>query len=322
MNNHDTITELKPSAISNNRTSAMLKSALGVHIQEYLKDDSIVEIMLDPNGHIWCERLGTGLFDTGNSLSQDSAMRVIKLIASATDQVCNEEKPSLQASLPETGERFQAGIPPISYAPFFAIRKKALKVFTISDYVDSKIISQEQASKIKDAVISRKNLLIVGGTSSGKTTLLNAVLNEMAKTKHRIITIEDTPELQCTAKSYVPLYVKYPLYTMQDAVKDTMRLNPERIVVGEIRDGSALDLLKAWNTGHGGGIATVHADSAIKGLSRLKSLLGEATANPDIELIADTIDMVIFIMRTNEGIKVKEIIEVNGLDERGKYIIS
>ena len=103
MNNHDTITQLKPSTISNNRTSSMLRAAFGVHIQEYLKDDSIVEIMLDPNGHIWCERLGTGLFDTGNCLSKDSALRVIKLIASATDQVCNEEKPSLQASLPETG---------------------------------------------------------------------------------------------------------------------------------------------------------------------------------------------------------------------------
>ena len=277
--------------------------------------------MLNPDGKIWFERVGEGMVYSGVDLSPENALRVIMLAASSVEKFCTEAHPSLAAVLPKGGERFQAVIPPASEQPFFVIRKKALQIFTLDDYVEKGTMSLAQCQVLKKAVIDRHNILVVGGTGTGKTTFANALLQEMSKTNHRILTIEDTKELQCSAENYVSLFVKEPEYTIKMAVKDALRLRPDRIIVGEVRDGSALDLLKAWNTGHNGGIATVHANSASEGLSRIEQLIGEAAANIPYQLIADAINIVVHIIRTPEGRKIEKIAKVQGLGSNGKYIL-
>jgi type IV secretion system protein VirB11 len=202
-------------------------------------------------------------------------------------------------------------LPPVTSTPVFTIRKKALMVFTLDDYVKDGIISESQKEKTIETVQQKKNILIVGGTGSGKTTLANAVLNEVSKTLDRCIIIEDTLELQCTAPDTVFLRSRDHI-SMNDLLKATMRLRPDRIMVGEVRGPEALTLLKAWNTGHPGGTATVHANSAVGGLTRLEQLIQEAIPTPQQILIAEAVNIVVFIERFQHGRRIKEIVEVLG----------
>ena len=168
---------------------------------------------------------------------------------------------------------------PVVSSPAFAIRKRPEVVFTLDEYVAGGMMTEAQAAIIRAAAVARQNMLIVGGTGSGKTTLANAILAEPAFAEDRVVLIEDTAELQCSAADQIQMLTKRtePQVTMTDLVRDTLRLRPDRIIIGEVRDGSALDLLKAWNTGHPGGLATIHANSAAEGLTRLEDLIGEVT---------------------------------------------
>jgi Flp pilus assembly CpaF family ATPase len=175
---------------------------------------------------------------------------------------------------------------------------------------------------IRAAAEARENLRIVGGTGSGKTTLANAILAEPAFAGDRVVLIEDTAELQCSAADQIQMLTKRtePAVTMTDLMRDTLRLRPDRIVIGEVRDGSALDLLKAWNTGHPGGLATLHANSAAEGLSRLEDLIGEVTQRIPHRAIGQAIDLVIHIACTPGGRRVSEIMRVTGWEEGG-YVL-
>ena len=143
-------------------------------------------------------------------------------------------------------------MPPVALQPSFAIRVPAARVFRLEDYVGGTTMSEAAACALRRAVKSRQNILVVGGTGSGKTTLTNALLAEIANEDHRILILEDTRELQCAAKDCVSLRTQASV-SMRDLVRSTLRLRPDRIVVGEVRGGEALDLLKAWSTGHPGG---------------------------------------------------------------------
>ena len=158
-------------------------------------------------------------------------------------------------------------------APAFAIRKPAVAVFNLDDYVEAGIMLPEQAVLLRQAVEQRRNVLVAGGTSSGKTTLVNALLAEVAKTSDRVILIEDTRELQCQAQNLVALRTKDSVASLSDLVRSSLRLRPDRIPIGEVRGSEALDLLKAWGTGHPGGIGTIHAGSALGALRRLEQLI-------------------------------------------------
>ena len=300
------------------RIFAMLKTALGPRVGELLTDDSVVELMLNADGKLWSDHLSEGRKFTGHLIGNENAARIIKLVASAIDAECNERNPIISAELPGTGSRFQGMIPPIVPAPIFTIRKKAILVFTLEDYVCQGIMTAAQMMWIKEAVKSKKNVLVVGGTGSGKTTLVNAILSEIAKTGDRIVIIEDTLELQCTAPDTVFLRSKEGVATMNELLKATMRLRPDRIVVGEVRGPEALSLLKAWNTGHPGGAATVHANSARGGLTRMEQLIQEAVVTVPKELIAEAINIVVYIERHGFGRRIKEIVEVTGV-EGNKY---
>lgn len=291
----------------------MLATALGPDIAQYIKDPKVVELMLNPDSRLWIDRLGVGRQDTGAKISPEDAERIIGIVAASAGAECNHLTPILSAEMPGSGFRFQGLIPPVVQAPVFTIRKKATLIYTLTDYVKQGIMTKTQMQTIKKAVTDKNNILVVGGTGTGKTTLVNAILAEIAKTGDRLVIIEDTLELQCEAEDTVFLRSRDGIANMVDLLKATMRLRPDRIVVGEVRGSEALALLKAWNTGHPGGAATVHANSAIAGLTRIEQLIQEATVGVSKHLIAEAINIIIYIERTAKGRRINEICRVTGI---------
>ncbi len=319
------------SSVSNaqaqDRRRAMLRTAMGPVIAAALADPAVIEVMVNPDGSLRLDRLGEGRIDTGKRLEPAEVERIIRLVASHVRVEVHAGNPVVSAELPPrddgiSGERFEGLLPPVSTAPCFAIRKPAAKVYTLDDYVADRIVMPVQADALRKAVRDRRNLLIAGGTSSGKTTLANALLAEVAGLDERVILIEDTRELQCAAPDCVALRTRPGAVSLADLVRSTLRLRPDRIIVGEVRGAEALDMLKAWNTGHPGGIATVHANSARSALYRLEQLVQETVVTVPRRLIAEAIDLVVFIQGRGIGRRVETIAEVTGLDADGDYAVT
>jgi type IV secretion system protein TrbB len=299
----------------------MLRTALGPAIAGYLDDPAIGEVMLNPDGKLWIDRLAGGLEDTGLCVSPEDGERIVRLVAHHVGVEVHGGAPRVSAELPESGERFEGLIPPVVTAPCFAIRRPAVAVFTLADYVNTGIMTADAAALLRDAVAGHKNILVVGGTSTGKTTLVNALLAEVAKTTDRVVLIEDTRELQCAAPNLVALRTKDGAASLSDLVRSALRLRPDRIPVGEVRGAEALDLLKAWGTGHPGGIGTLHAGSAIGALRRLEQLIQEAVVTVPRALIAETIDVIAVLAGRGTNRRLAELATVNGLDPSGNYIL-
>lgn len=304
-------------AASQMRTSEMLATAFGEKIGTALKDPDVIEIMVNPNGRLWIEAHGKGRRDTGVDLSPNEVERVIRLVASHIGREANTDTPIISAELPISGERFEGVLPPVTSAPCFSIRKPAGRVIRLDEYISGGLMSPHTANALRQAVTERANILIVGGAGSGKTTLANAILAEIAETGDRVILLEDTRELQCAADDTVAMRTQPGSVTLSDLVRSTLRLRPDRIIVGEVRGPEALDMLKAWNTGHPGGVATLHANSAEAGLYRLEQLIGEATFVIPNTLIAETIDRVVFIRRTDGVRRVETVLKVTGSTVNG-----
>jgi type IV secretion system protein VirB11 len=303
------------------RGARMLRTALGPAIAAYLEDPAIVEVMLNPDGRLWVDRLKEGLVATDDILIPADGERIVRLVAHHVGAEVHAGAPRVSAELPETGERFEGLLPPVVAAATFAIRKPAVAVFTLSDYVAAGIMTQEQAEVLRLAVEKRKNILVAGGTSTGKTTLTNALLAEVAKTSDRVVLIEDTRELQCAAPNLVALRTKDGVASLSDLVKSSLRLRPDRIPIGEVRGAEALDLLKAWGTGHPGGIGTIHANTAIGALRRLEQLVQEAVITVPRALIAETIDIIAVLSGRGAARRLVEIALVDGLDPAtGDYL--
>lgn len=294
------------------RSDDALRRALGPEILDALNDNKVVEIMLNPAGDLWTDSHGGGMQCIGR-VDPVRAMSIVATVAAMLGSTITQDNPILECELPLDGSRFEALIPPVVPAPTFALRKKAKLIFSLADYVESRVMTDLQADLLKSAVAQRKNILISGGTGTGKTTLANAVLNEISTISpdHRIVIIEDVLELQCSVKNTVFLRTS-PSIDQVSLLRATMRLRPDRIVVGEVRDKSALALLKAWNTGHPGGIGTVHANSAGAALVRVGQLIQEAGVPPAPDLISEAINLVVSIRRTASGRIVDEVVEVIG----------
>ena len=299
------------------RRIRMLRTAMGPEIAAALEDPEVVEVLLNPDASLWLDRLGSGRAPTGVTIPPAVAERIIRLVAAHVRAEVHAGAPILSAELPETGERFLGVLPPVVRAPSFAIRKRALHIITLARYVADGILTEELAVFLRNAVRERKNILIAGGTSTGKTTLANALLDEIAATGDRVIVLEDTVELQCSAHDHVPLRTRAGVVTMTELVRSTLRLRPDRIVVGEVRGAEALDLLKAWGTGHPGGIATVHAGSAAGALLRLEQLILEVAVTPPRALIAEAVNVIVYIAGRGRARRVQEIACVVGFDSRG-----
>ena len=324
------------------RLEVKLKRELGDSILSLLADDRTEDILLNPDSSLWIKRMGEGFLKFGQ-MPPAQAASALGTIAAWRGTVLNHEHPILETELPIDGSRFEGIVPPVVRHPIFAIRLRPRKVFTLGDYEADRIITKKDdplnrlrrrddfaesvralshADIIRAATAARKNILVVGSTGSGKTTLVNAILDALAEiTPHdRVISIEDTTELQCAVKNYLDLRAVGKV-TMLDCLRACMRLKPTRIVVGEVRGAEAHTLLKAWNTGHPGGAATIHANDAISGLIRLESLVAEATSAPQQTLIAEAVDLVIFVDEEPDlkaGRKVREVLLVTGYRD-GRY---
>lgn len=297
----------------------MLRTALGPQIAAWLDDASIAEVMLNPDGRLWLDRLAGGLEDTGERMSAADGERIVRLVAHHVGAEVHPGSPRVSAELPETGERFEGLLPPVVAAPTFAIRRPAVAVFTLGAYVDAGILTAADSETLREAVAARRNVLVAGGTSTGKTTLVNALLAEVAKTSDRVVLIEDTRELQCAAPNLVALRTKDGVCSLSDLVRSSLRLRPDRIPIGEVRGAEALDLLKAWGTGHPGGIGTIHAGSALGALRRLEQLIQEAVVTVPRALIAETIDIVAVLAGRGSERRLAELARVEGLTPNGDY---
>ncbi|MES1997320.1 MAG: P-type conjugative transfer ATPase TrbB [Pseudomonadota bacterium] len=312
-------------SVSAERRRAMLRTAMGPAIAAALADPRVIEIMVNPDGALRVDILGEGRVDTDVKLDAPQIERIIRLVASHVRSEVHGDKPIVSAELPPlgsgAGERFEGILPPVSTAPCFSIRKPAARIYTLMDYVTDGIMSAEAARLLSLAVVDRRNILVAGGTSSGKTTLANALLAEMAHLDERVILIEDTRELQSPARDTVALRTRAGAVTMGDLVRSTLRLRPDRIIVGEVRGAEALDMLKAWNTGHPGGIATVHANSATSALYRVEQLIQEAVVTVPRRLIAEAIDMIVFIAGRGTARRIETIVRVAGLDPQADYVV-
>ncbi|MGO9443265.1 MAG: P-type conjugative transfer ATPase TrbB [Thiobacillaceae bacterium] len=292
-----------------------LRRQLGDEVLGYLEDPSIVEIMLNPDGKLWVDVLGRGM-ERRDTMDPVRGQMVMDTVAAMLGTVVTAASPILEGELPLDGSRFEGLMPPVVERPVFTIRKKALLIFTLEDYVTQGIMTSGQAEALMAAIHQRQNILIAGGTGTGKTTLANALLHAIGQISpdHRLVIIEDTRELQCAAPNVIFLRTSDGV-DMIRLLRATMRMRPDRIVVGEVRGAEALALLKAWNTGHPGGIGTVHANDAQAALIRVGQLIQEANVPANPELIAETVNVVVSIKRTATGRTVDQISRVAGYRE-------
>lgn len=316
-----TETEEATTSTLKERARKKLERDLGPLLLTALNDPHTVELMLNADGRLWQERLGEPMTCIG-TLRTAQAEAIIKTVAGYHGKEVTRGKPILEGELPLDGSRFAGQLPPVVPAPTFAIRKRAIALYTLDHYVETGALTTARCRAVKDAVAAHRNILVTGGTGSGKTTLVNAIINEMVQhdPAERVFIIEDTGEIQCAAQNFVQYHTSLDV-SMTALLKATLRMRPDRILVGEVRGSEALDLLDAWNTGHEGGAATLHANSAAAGLARLKSLVTRHESAPDaIEaLISEVVHMVVHVARTPEGRLVQEVLEVRGYED-GHYI--
>jgi type IV secretion system protein VirB11 len=324
------------------RLEAKLKRELGETVLQLLVARDTEDIVLNPDSSLWAKRMSKD-FERVGAMAPAQAASVLNTIAAWTGTVMNHDRPVLETELPLDGSRFEGIVSPVVRNPVFAIRLRPQRIFTLADYESSGILTgkddaqnrtgarmsfakavrgADHADVIRAAIGARKNILVVGATGSGKTTLVNAILDELSRIApdDRVISIEDTTELQCSVSNYVDLRAVGEL-SMLDCLRACMRLKPTRIVVGEVRGAEAHTMLKAWNTGHPGGAATVHANDALSGLIRMESLVAEATSAPQQTLIAEAIDLVVFVDQEpglQAGRKVREVMVVSGYRD-GRY---
>ena len=287
----------------------LLKATLGNELYTLLNDPDVIEVMANPDGSLHVEYLARGKQVSDSQISAQQANNIIKVIAASRSHIITDDQPELSIELNAFNARFQGWIPPVVKAPCFAIRKHSSHILRLDHYVKEGLITQAQAEQLKNALTARKNIIVSGGTSSGKTTFTNALLAELNDSNERIIVLEDLPELQINNRDHVKLRTT-ETRSMRDLVKGVLRMRPDRIIIGEVRDGSALDLLKAWNTGHPGGICTLHANSAALVKPRLAELIQEVSSHVPEALIDRSVDVVVHLGKDAKGQRiVQEILE-------------
>lgn len=306
------------------RTLESLEYNCGPLIMDALRDPSVIEIMLNPDGRLWIERYGQEQECTGE-LPLTQGLLILSLTASALNITVDALHPVVEGSFPLDGSRFEGTFPPlVGPGASFSLRKKAKRVITFAEYLENGVIGPEVPGIIREAILDRKNIVVVGGTSSGKTTFVNAIIHELDELcpHDRLLILEDTAELQSRAPNSV-FFLTSELagIGMRQLAKVSMRYAPRRILVGEVRDAAALELLKLWNTGHPGGIGTFHADSAEEALERLEELVEEAGVGPKQKLIGRAVDLIIHMEKTRDNARrLASIISVNNFNTKeGRY---
>ena len=297
-----------------------LHREMGDEIRQAMDNPNVVEVMLNPDGSVWIDTMENGM-EYLCKMPEVNALQMLGTIAHMLGTTIKHENPKVEGELPGDGSRVEGVIPPIVSHPVFNIRKKASSVYPLEQYIMEGRATNEDIELLRKTILARKNILVVGGTGTGKTTFVNAIINEMKllTPKHRLILLEDTPELQCTMDNFLSMRTNSTM-SMQELLKITMRQRPDRIIIGEVRGKEALDMLKAWNTGHPGGVCTVHANDARAGLLRIEQLISEVSETPMRDLVAEAIDVVVFLVRDPKiGPKLSELIAVEGVRD-GQYV--
>ena len=300
-----------------------LRHSCGPLFMNALEDPDVIEIMLNPDGSLWIEKYGQEHEPIG-VISVAQSRLILSQVASGLDLTVNEKNPIVEGEFPLDGSRFEGTFPPIvGPGPSFSLRKKASRVFTLEEYMLSRSLTPEAVSIIEEAVRQRQNIVVVGGTSSGKTTFVNAVIDAISRLtpSHRLIILEDTAELQSKSPNTVFLRTSVLAEVdMRKLAKVSMRYAPKRILVGEVRDAAALEMLKLWNTGHPGGVSTFHADSAEEALERLEDLVEEAGLGPKQKLIGRAVDLAVYMEKTPDNRRqISSIIKVNKFNHKEDF---
>jgi pilus assembly protein CpaF len=293
-------------------------------IQQFLDDDTVTEVMVNAQAMIFVERAGKLQRTTARFLSDDHLRRVIERIVSQVGRRIDESSPMVDARLPD-GSRVNAIVPPLAVdGPTLTIRKFAKDPFKVSDLISFGTMTDEIAELLDACVRGRLNILVSGGTGTGKTTLLNVLSNYIPEGE-RIVTIEDAVELQLHQEHLVRLESRPPniegkgQVAIRDLVRNSLRMRPDRIIVGETRGGEALDMLQAMNTGHDGSLSTVHANTPRDAIARLETMVLMAGMELPVrairEQIASAIDVIVQISRLRDGSRrITHVTEVHGME--------
>jgi type IV secretion system protein TrbB len=293
---------------SRRRELAQLRTGLGHVVLSILDEPTTVEVVLNADGRLWRERLGESMQEVGK-MSAGQAEAFLRCLASILKTTITRENPILDGELPD-GSRVSGQLPPIVSSPVFAIRKRASAVFPLSQYVADGIMTESEKDLLSNAVRTHRNILVSGSVGCGKTTLLNALIGEIDPGE-RLIVIEDTTEIQCVSINRVQYRASFEV-DMTRLVRTSLRMRPDRLLVGEVRGPEALDLIISWNLGHPGGLATIHANDARSSLTRLETLISMNPRAPrDIQkLIGEVQPVLVHIVKTQKGRALREILEV------------
>jgi type IV secretion system protein VirB11 len=324
--NARTETTAQSGADAVDRLEEMLGRYLGTTILDAIGDPDITEVYVNPQDcAVRYDTRSRGKVDSGEVIEGHRVEMFLNAVATRLGVTLTSASPRLEAELPVrvfAGARLQGFIPPVTSGPAFNIRKPASSIYSIDDYVASHVLSEDQGIVLRAAIAERKNILVIGGTNTGKTTLANALLHEIATQfpADRIVILEDTVELQCAARDQLALRTTAST-TLADLLRSALRTSPSRIIVGEVRGAEALDLLDAWATGHPGGVATLHASTAEGALARLDRLAQRANVPPQPELVAEAVHLVVVIEGSHSRRRVTSIVRIRGVDRSGRFVL-
>src|SRR5216684_2894006 len=315
-----------PTAERLDRLDEMLSRYLGPTVIRAMADDDVTEVYVNPqDGAIRLDTRSRGKVASGVTIDAHRVEMFLNAVAARLGVTLTSDSPRLEAELPAAtfaGSRLQGFVPPVTAGPAFNIRKPPSVIYSLDHYVGGGTLTPIQCAALRSGIAERYNILIAGGTNTGKTTLANAVLREITDRfpSERLVVLEDTVELQCSAQDHLALRTNRHV-TLADLVKSALRTSPNRIIVGEVRGVEALDLLDAWATGHPGGVATVHAASAEGALLRLDRLAQRANVPPQHHLVAEAIHLIAVLEGSNARRRVTDLVCVAGLDRDGRYVL-
>ena len=316
--------------VAHSHIDRLVRLSLPGELIALLEDDDVTEVSANPDGSVWIDTHSKGEgVDTGIVLSRQIRRAIVEKVASANDSSVSAAAPNVSGTLPGFGARFEGLVRPAVPAAAFSIRLPSARLVPMKSYLDNGSLTRSQMRRVTELIHDRKNIVVAGSTGSGKTTFSNTLLYWIGELNDRVITIEDIQELRSRSRNTVQLYVdRGGAFGYRQAVIASLRLRPDRIIVGELRDGlAALELLKAWNTGHGGGLSTIHSNSSSATLPRLESLLGEVVKTPPRELIAQAIDAVVYMEKYEapDGTTKRRVRDValvrDELDAVGTYVL-
>jgi pilus assembly protein CpaF len=294
-------------------------------IEPLLVDESVSEIMGNPDATWWYERDGIVCPDTSIQFDSNRLRTVLEVIANHLGKKLDEDNPLLNAQLPD-GSRIAAVIPPVVRpAPALTIRKFTSRRFTVDDLIARRTLSRSLAEFLSDQICAGKTVLISGGTGTGKTTLLN-VLAQAIPDEERIVVIEDTAELRIQKPNVLAVECQSDTFkariSFEDLLRSALRWRPDRIILGEVRGAEARTLLDSFNTGHAGSLATIHANSAEKALHRFANLVmrshAQSTFSDTEAEIGEAVDFVVHIERKPGSRVVREVLAIQGYDRDAK----